>query len=215
MKTDTFVYHNKTALIRALINKNDRVLDIGFWGQGVNPSHPNWVHNILKSSAKDVYGVDLEYDEVQMQPNDHYQKASAESFHFDTAFDVIFAGDLIEHLTNPGLFLDCAKKHLAPGGRIIVSTPNTFNLFNMTEKLSKGEPTVNPDHTFYFNIKTLRKLFQKMGWTVDSYGYVYSLDLAHKESWKKKILNVLYATLARVTNSYLETLVVVARPGSR
>lgn len=205
------VFKNKTALIEALVTKDDTVLDIGFLGQGIQEDDPNWPHAVLKRTAKNVYGLDLELPDTYGN-NPKYQEASAESFSFPIAFDVIFAGDLIEHLSNPGLFLDTAKQHLAPGGRLILTTPNTFNLFNIAEKLTKYEPTVNPDHTFYFNSKVLAKLLEKNGMHADAVHYVYSLEYTHKESFKKKFLNLLYAILSRFTDKFTETLVVVARP---
>jgi 2-polyprenyl-3-methyl-5-hydroxy-6-metoxy-1,4-benzoquinol methylase len=206
------IYQNKKALINTVISGNDTVLDVGFWGQGVSVRDDNWVHNILKVRAKDVYGLDLSFDDSMFPNKDHYIKASAENFKIDKKFDVIFAGDLIEHLSNPGFFLDCAKAHLNEGGRLIMTTPNAFNLFNITEKLSKGEPTVNYDHTCYFNRKTLGQLLGKNGWSVDKVSYIYSLGLKHKESFKKKVLNGLYKFLSLFTDAYIETLVITAVP---
>ncbi len=206
------VFSNKAALLEALVRPEDRVLDVGFWGQGVSAAAANWPHRLLIARAREVWGIDLEYDESALpQEASRYRRASAESFDLGgERFDLIFAGDLIEHLPNPGLFLDAAARHLAPGGRLVVTTPNAFNLFNILEKLSKREPTVNPDHTCYFNERTLRQLFAKCRWSVDAVRFVYSLGVRHRESWKKRAQNVLYALLARVTDKFVETVAVVA-----
>ncbi|MBU6214869.1 methyltransferase domain-containing protein [Patescibacteria group bacterium] len=207
------VFKNKKELIAALVSEKDTVLDVGFWGQGTGADSPDWVHALLRARAKETWGIDRDYDE-QRVPGDeaHYARASAESFSLPKKFDVIFAGDLIEHLSNPGLFLESARRHLMPGGRLILSTPNAFNLFNIAEKFSKGEPTVNPDHTCYFNDKTLRQLLQKNGWRVRETGWIYSLGKLHRESWKKKALNGIYRLCSRFTPRFIETLVVVAEP---
>lgn len=203
-------YPDKQSLIESLVLSSDVVLDVGFLGQGIQKDNPKWPHALLKSTAKEVYGVDLKLD-PEFKDEAHYQEASAESFSFPRTFDVIFAGDLIEHLSNPGLFLDCCKKHLKSGGKLILTTPNTFNLFNMAEKLTKREPTVNPDHTFYFNSRTLSKLLKKNGMETTEVSFLYTLGYSHKESWKKKVLNVLYRTVSFFTSKFIETLVVVAR----
>jgi 2-polyprenyl-3-methyl-5-hydroxy-6-metoxy-1,4-benzoquinol methylase len=203
------IYTNKQHLIKDLVKPSDTVLDVGFLGQGVQEGDANWPHTILKNTARHVYGIDLEItDKHKNNPN--YMAASAEDFNFHTTFDVVFAGDLIEHLSNPGLFLTCVKKHLKPGGILILTTPNTFNLFNLTEKLTKKEPTTNPDHTFYFNNKVLRQLLDKNGMNVKQVDYLYSLGYKHKESWKKKTLNCIYWALSKVTDKFTETLVIVA-----
>ncbi|MBV9159686.1 MAG: class I SAM-dependent methyltransferase [Candidatus Kaiserbacteria bacterium] len=204
------IYATKRALIERLIQPGDVVLDVGFRGQGIKKDSGEWPHALLKARAADVYGLDLALD-PEYENNDHYRAANAEEFEFPISFDVIFAGDLIEHLSNPGRFLERCRTSLKSGGRLILTTPNTFNLFNMTEKLTKREPTVNPDHTMYLNEKTLRQLLSKNGMQVADVGFLYTLGYEHRESWKKKMLNILYAFLARFTDKFVETLVVVAK----
>lgn len=207
------IYKNKRELISAAVRKTNSVLDIGFWGQGITLDNPRWPHNALKKSANEVYGIDLEFDETQF-PTPHYIKASAEDFDFPKKFDVIFAGDLIEHLSNPGLFLQSCKRNLAKNGRVIISTPNVFNLFNMASKLTRYEPIVNKDETTYFSFRLLRQLAGKNGFKVISYDYVYDLEYGFKESLKKKVLNVIYRFLTLFTDKFVETLVVTLQAAS-
>lgn len=206
------IYPNKKSLIESLITRKDDVLDVGFWGQGVTIHDPNWVHALLKARASNVYGIDLVFDDAKMQPKDHYQKVSAEQANFGKSFDVVFAGDVIEHLSNPGLFLDACKKLLSKEGRLIITTPNCFNLFNIIEKVKKEEPTVNRDHVAYFNRKTITVLLGRAGLEVKEIGHLYSLGNSHKESFKKKIQNILYRFLSFFTPKFIETLVIVAVP---
>ena len=207
-----FTVKNKVELLDTLIKKTDTVLDIGFWGQGKTYESPTWPHKLLKDRAGDVYGLDLVYDESVIPDADRakYKVAAAEDFHFDKKFSIIFAGDLIEHLVNPGLFLDNAKAHLDAGGKLIITTPNTFNLFVMAGKLTRPEPPINPDHTFYFNRRTIEILLQKCGFAVESFGFMYTLDYTHKESYKKKFLNIIYRVLSWFTPKFYESMVVVA-----
>lgn len=204
------IYRDKKELISALVTSKDVVLDVGFSGQGIQEGNDAWPHALLKKRAAEVYGVDLELPE-RYAHDEHYKAMSAENFSFPVQFDVIFAGDLIEHLSNPGLFLDACRKHLKEGGRLILTTPNAFNLFNIAEKFSKREPTVNADHTCYFNSKTLRKLLEKNGMEAAEVSFLYSLGYEYKESWKKKFLNILYRLASLFTDKFIETLVVVAR----
>lgn len=204
-------YQDKKALINGTIHEGDTVLDVGFWGQGTSVDDPAWPHRFLIARAKQVYGVDMEYDDAKLpQESKFYKKGNAENTVFDTKFDVVFAGDLIEHLSNPGQFLTACAKQLSANGRLVLTTPNCFNLFNLTEKLSKYEPTVNSDHTMYFNYKTLGKLLEKNGFTVSDTAYVYALDTYHQESIKKKFLNIVYRFLSLFTDKFMETLVVIA-----
>ncbi|MBI4919683.1 class I SAM-dependent methyltransferase [Candidatus Azambacteria bacterium] len=208
------IYKNKSELIDDFIDDADIVLDAGFWGQGVGVNSNNWVHKMLLDKAKEVYGIDVDFDLSKLADignyKQNYKKRSAENFDFRVKFDVIFAGDIIEHLSNPGLFLKSCAKNLKNGGRLIITTPNCFNLFHLAEKISKAEPTVNPDHVCYFNAKTLRRLLEKNGWRVKEIAYLHSLGVDYPESYKKKFLNVLYSAVSKFTPKFLETLTIVA-----
>ena len=212
MKKDKYkIYKNKKELIEKLISPDDVILDIGFWGQGISVDDKNWVHNLLLNISENVYGIDLDFDIKRLRNKENYQKANAEDFNFDLKFDIIFSGDLIEHLSNLGLFLESCSRNLKKNGKLIIATPNCFNFFNITEKISKSEPTVNKDHTCYFNRKTLKQLLEKNVWKVDKIAFLYSLNVNYKESFKKKILNILYYLLSKITSKYITTLVIVAK----
>ena len=210
---NTLVFYNKKKLIDALILPSDIVLDVGFWGQGKKMESEDWPHRLLKNKAKDIYGIDLEidYEKIPADEKVKYFISAAEDFNLNMKFDIVFAGDLIEHVINPGLFLDNAKKHLNENGRLILTTPNTFNLFLLAGKITRPEPPINPDHTFYFNRKTLGVLLDKCGWEVERFGFMYTLDYDLKESFKKKFLNIIYKACSFFTPKYYETLVVVAK----
>ncbi len=203
------VYKNKEELIRGEIGSQDSVLDIGFLGHGVTQDNSNWPHKIVKEQAGEVWGLDLKLTHEFRKPG--YIEASAENFNIGRSFDVVFAGDLIEHLSNPGLFLQCAAQHLNSEGRLIITTPNCFSLFNIAEKFSKYEPTVNSDHTVYFNFKTLSQLLGKNGWVIEKTAYIYSLNVDYKESFKKKFLNLVYRLVSYMSPKFLETIVVIAK----
>lgn len=211
---ETLQFFNKVDVLHHLINPNDVVLDVGFWGQGITWESEQWPHKLLRNRAKEVWGIDIVYDASVIPEPDRYRykQAAAEDFSFDKKFDVVFAGDLIEHLVNPGLFLDNVRRHLAPGGRLIMTTPNAFNLYVMAGKLTREEPPINPDHTFYFNRRTIKVLLEKCNFEVKTFGFMFTLGYKHKESLKKKCLNLLNRVLRTWTPKFDETLVIVASP---
>jgi SAM-dependent methyltransferase len=214
MQNQTLIFRDKHALVTKYIHQADVVLDVGFWGQGITENNPQWIHELLCTASETVYGTDLQYDEsatrIRANPS-RYRKANAESFDFDgMQFDTIVASELIEHLSNPGMFLDSCKKYLKPGGMLILTTPNCFNLFNIAGKLSRKEPVTNADHTCYYNSVTLIHLLEKNGWVAKEVAYVYTLNIDYPESFKKKVLNAFYKLFSIATPKFLETLVIVA-----
>ncbi|MBU1046184.1 class I SAM-dependent methyltransferase [Patescibacteria group bacterium] len=209
------IYKSKKELIKDLVSENDNILDVGFWGQAVNIENPNWVHNIFKLQAKEVWGVDLFFDEKRLKKPQNYKKQSAENFNFEQKFDVIFAGDLIEHLSNLGLFLDSCKRNLKDNGRLIITTPNTFTIFNFFDKFFRREPSVNNDHTIYLNFIVLRKLLEKNGWNVVEENYLDDVWTKYKQSLKRKILYVFYKFIGLFTNKFIENIVVIAKKNEK
>jgi 2-polyprenyl-3-methyl-5-hydroxy-6-metoxy-1,4-benzoquinol methylase len=99
-----------------------------------------------------------------------------ESFGSSGHFDLIIAGDVIEHLPNPGLFLDSCRPLLLPGGRMLITTINTFGIARIAKTLFFHE-AVHPEHTTYFSHQTLSRLCSMSGWEVQKRGYIKSEPL--------------------------------------
>jgi SAM-dependent methyltransferase len=81
-------------------------------------------------------------------------------------FDVVLAGDIIEHLSNPGKMLDGAKAVLASGGELIVSTPNSQDLPAYVRFLM-GRYHEGEQHVLCFNPQTLGQLVRRHGYRTE------------------------------------------------
>jgi len=88
-----------------------------------------------------------------------------ETYSFNREFDVIVAGDVIEHVENQGLFLSNIKKHLKKDGKLIITTPNA----KWTTVFLKPNPT----HTLWHDIYTLRRILSLTGFSIDYYRYYF------------------------------------------
>lgn len=205
----THIYKNKRELLENEIE--EKVLDVGFWGQAIAMQNPNWPHHIIRKTARETWGVDLNYD--GSLGNERYRKEGAEDFRLPVGhyFDYIFAGDIIEHLSNPGLFLNRCAEYIAPEGKLILTTPNSFNLFSMAEKLIRDEPSVNPDHTMYFTHVTLKKLLEKNGWKVVEAHYIQTPKEKFLLSKKRYFLYAVDRIVALFTPKFSESIVVIAK----
>ncbi len=80
-------------------------------------------------------------------------------------FDLVVAGDIIEHLSNPGLMLDGVRAVLKPGGSLLVSTPNALGLPAFLRH-TRGAFREGNQHTLSFNAITLAQLFERHGYNV-------------------------------------------------
>lgn len=91
----------------------------------------------------------------------------AEQLDGPPSFDVVLAGDIIEHLSNPGRMLDGISRILRPGGLLVVSTPNAFGLPAYLRYLC-GLFREGAQHVLNFNAQTLQQLLRRHGWKVSS-----------------------------------------------
>jgi 2-polyprenyl-3-methyl-5-hydroxy-6-metoxy-1,4-benzoquinol methylase len=148
--------------------KDKRVLDVGCLGDYSNKSR-FWIHDFLRKNSKCI-GIDLNKNALKKLKKAGEAKniilANAEIYTFKEKFDVIFAGELIEHLDNPGIFLKNMKKHLKKKGILILTTPNTYSLFWTIRALIKRDtnPPVNLEHVTFFTPQLLETLLKNNGW---------------------------------------------------
>jgi 2-polyprenyl-3-methyl-5-hydroxy-6-metoxy-1,4-benzoquinol methylase len=146
-----------------------RCIDIGT-GRGYFPA-------VLRELGWQVSGIEISDDASQ------YARAKfgldvftgtveeyADSSHA-RQFPVVTAIDVIEHVPSPQAFVTAAAKTVAPGGRLIIDTPNAAarNIHNKGIAW-KG---FNPFHIYLFTIENLTQLLAKHGMSVErsfSYG---------------------------------------------
>lgn len=129
------------------------VLDLGCVQHNPNNYKSRyWVHKALAKVAKTLDGIDLYEDGVNHLKSIGYNvtTGNAENFNLEKQYDVIVAGDLIEHLGNISGFFECCKLHLRPRGKILISTPNPWHWrFILKAALFGGRVKPNPEHTLW------------------------------------------------------------------
>ena len=97
------------------------VLDIGpaeMVGTVNRAKHDRWLHGRVALAASRLVGIDHSKDQVAVLQRLGYdiRRGDAEDFDLGERFEVVLAGEVIEHLSNPGRFLDCAREHLVDEG---------------------------------------------------------------------------------------------------
>lgn len=135
----------------------------------------SFLHRRLTSVARRCIGVDLSEEAIGLMreagfDNVEVGDACRLSERFQNEFDVIVAGEVLEHIPNPALFLDEARKTLKPGGVLLVTVPNAFNFLRLLGLLKNSE-SVHVDHCYYFSAKTLARLAGCCGFQLEEVGY--------------------------------------------
>lgn len=155
---------------------NRRVLDVGcinhaFFDTTTRRRHSSFFR--IEKAAAFVLGIDNVEDSVELarQHGHNIAYGDAETFVAEEPFDVVHGGDIIEHLSNPGLFLRASHANLRDGGRLVLSTPNTFSLATAWQVLRRftNDPLVHRQHTFYFSPTTLHELVRRHGFELEAF----------------------------------------------
>ena len=97
-------------------------------------------------------------------------------------FNVILFADVLEHVADPGSFLQFARRGLLPGGRVVASVPNVAH-WSVRLDLLRGrfeyQPTgiCDATHLRWFTADTVRTLFETNGLHVISLQHTAGVDL--------------------------------------
>ena len=149
--------------------KGKNVLDIGCVDHKASTeTQEEWLHKRIKKFAKSVEGIDIEEKEVVTLQKKGYtiHLGNMESIDLGKKYDVIVAGNTIEHLFNAGAFLENVKNHLHKNGLFILTTDNCFGFRHLFYALVLGRVPVNRTHTCYYDIETLTYLLNKKGFRI-------------------------------------------------
>jgi len=129
-------------MVKALKEKNIDAV-------GVEPS--KW----LVKKAKEIFNIDLVEGIV---PNDLLREKK---------FDLIFAVDVIEHLSNPIEFLNVLKSYLNDDGLLLIATPDRGSI--LARLLGKKWWHYRIAHIGYFNHNSMNRAISKTGMTIEKF----------------------------------------------
>ncbi|MCU0271155.1 MAG: class I SAM-dependent methyltransferase [Acidimicrobiales bacterium] len=155
------------------VARGRRVVHVGFADAGCREMQDEagtWLHAHLDRVATHLVGLDLDEAGVDAAVADGYEAHSVDVRDADRLdalgvepAEVVIAGEVIEHLDDPGSFLDGLHALVVPGGRLVVTTPNAYGLFNVFASLALREIN-HPDHVTMFTWRTLTNLAARHGW---------------------------------------------------
>jgi SAM-dependent methyltransferase len=209
------------------------VVDLGFVDQSrmiSKQSLGTWLHASVTHAARDAVGIDSDPEGVELARELGYhayvadcedQGALAE-LGLDPA-DVVVAGEIIEHLDQPGRFLEAVKVLVNDQGTLLITTPNACSMTNFVSGLLRRE-LVNPDHVGWYSWHTLQTLLGRHGWALRNvyyYGFPrVSAQVASslQERVQARIFNayqLVSTPLFRLRPPLADGIIVVAEPDGR
>ncbi len=150
-------------VVRYLSHYSDKpgeLLDIGY-SKGSFPDymrHLGW--NCTGLDINEHSGLDFEI--IQCDLNSSFPVNSRQ-------YDLVTAGEIIEHMLDEGAFLNECHRVLKPGGQLVLTTPNLAFLVNRFLVMFGQVPlfVYAPYHYHFHTKKTLTKLVQLHGFKVE------------------------------------------------
>jgi 2-polyprenyl-3-methyl-5-hydroxy-6-metoxy-1,4-benzoquinol methylase len=144
-------------ILKQLQAQQINVLDVG-GGTG-------WMLDVLKKTDKrigltQVVDIDEKAKRIAEEKGHAYFEGTIESFTTDKLFHLILMLNLVEHVADPLAVLQKAQSILAPGGIIVIKTPNTMSWDARLYKRSYWGGLHCPRHWTIFSEKSFRILLQ-------------------------------------------------------
>lgn len=147
------------------------------------------LHVELSRVANELYGFDFDQEGIDVLAARGFGnlfRADLEKLDevdLDETFDVIIAGEMIEHLNNPGLFLNGIKRFMNAETQLVITTINAYSgmrfwVYGLRGGGGTVEP-VHPDHVAYYSYSTLKLLLERQGFHIDRFAF-YDLGVEHR-----------------------------------
>ena len=168
------------------------------------------LHEKIRSVAASVHGFDNDVAALEMMSRAGYRDLhiadleALEDANFNHEIDIIVAGEIIEHLSNPGRFLEGVKTLMGNGTTLLITTINAYSGMRFVQYALRGrggvaEP-VHPDHVAYYSYSTLRLLLKRSGFAVDEFMF-YDIGPEHRPylPWHYWWLNALSVFVSKQT----------------
>lgn len=158
------------------------------------------LHFELEKIATELYGFDADKPGLEILRENgainlyEVDLERLDSIQLDEKFDVIIAGEMIEHLNNPGLFLNGIKRFMHNDTSLVLTTINAycamrFIIYFLRGKGGVSEP-VHPDHVSYYSYRTLKLIIERHELSVDHFCF-YDIGNEHRpfSPWYYNIFN--------------------------
>jgi methionine biosynthesis protein MetW len=114
------------------------------------------------SAGNEVVGVDADRDALaaaaELGIETHWADLDQPLAFPDASFDVVVAGELLEHLRDPRRTVAEILRVLRPGGTFVASVPNAYRLKGRLRFLFGRKPESDPTHLQMFSPTDVRTL---------------------------------------------------------
>ena len=178
----------------------DRVIDFGFANHSENVTNLDEVssHQTIAEISGQVLAIDIvNYSGIRYENTKYYigdildrkgksgggdgQRNLKESLQEEyLEFGLFFAGNVIEHLSNPGLLFETANLALRNHGKLVITTVNPLWFIGLWDRATMRYQSNCIDHVSLLGPQELIEFAERYEFTVESWSYIGIANMARK-----------------------------------
>lgn len=147
--------------------RGKNVLDVGVVEHFLDAyKNPGWLHRHIAEAASSCLGVDLLEKEVEKLSKAGFNVIARDLTDepLNQQFDLIIAGEVLEHVDAPGRFMKNCASMLQPNGRLVITVPNPWVANAVIKNSLRSQTFVDSaDHVSWYDASTLIELGQRNG----------------------------------------------------
>ena len=177
------------------------------------------LHKDLAEVSRELYGFDFDQEGIDVLASkgfDNLYRADLQKLsdvQLDKKFDVIIAGEMIEHLNNPGEFLAGIKRFMNRDTQLVITTINAYSgmrffVYGLRGHKGTLEP-VHPDHVAYYSYSTLKLLVERHGFEVAKFVF-YDLGDEHRPH-NGKLRNFINDVCVKIAPQWADGVIAVCK----
>lgn len=105
------------------------------------------------------------YQGMDISPEGDEIRGDVYSYEFISTYDTVLLLEVLEHLESPMKALEIIRHLISPGGKLIISVPNPYNLDQIASVLHNDTNIENPNHISMFGDNEIRSLCKHAGFS--------------------------------------------------
>ena len=158
---------DRTAYLCELV-RGRKLLDVGVVDHFADSGQH--LHRQLAGVAAESLGVDRLEEGIEALKRDGFNARVCDITRegIEGLFDVIVAGEVIEHLGSPEALFRLGQRNLNPDGRLVLTTPNAYYLSRIRDALL-GRSRENADHVSLWSPSGIAEMAERQGLRLERY----------------------------------------------
>ena len=192
---------DRTPYIIELV-RGKRVLDVGVVDHvTVASNKPDWLHRRICEAASYCLGIDILKTGIQHLRDAGFNVACCDitrEVPEGGPYDVVVCGEVIEHVGNPQGLFENTGRALAPGGRLVLTSPNPYYLGRTLRHLF-GRDRESVDHVTLLFPSGIAELASRSGMRLERYRGVHARPESMKQRVWKRVQHLTSVVMSKDT----------------